>query len=91
MNDLKHALSASGNNLVAHAKYQYALLAYLSGPKGIQLPIDTNEIRNRIVQEIEYADYVYGWKVKERVQFHDQLNNAIGEQNEIRRRYPVTL
>lgn len=91
VNDLKHALSASGNDLVAQAKYQYALLAYLSGPRGIQLPIDINEIRNRIVQKIEHADYVYGWKVKERDNYQAQLNKAIGEQSEIRRRYPVTL
>nr|WP_241390144.1 glycosyltransferase [Serratia proteamaculans]ANV21616.1 AfpX18 [Serratia proteamaculans]ULG13374.1 hypothetical protein AGR96Xp_00004 [Serratia proteamaculans]ULG17200.1 hypothetical protein 20093p_00114 [Serratia proteamaculans]ULG18088.1 hypothetical protein LCp1_00114 [Serratia proteamaculans]ULG19573.1 hypothetical protein Sprot5p_00082 [Serratia proteamaculans] len=91
VNDLKRALSASGNDLVAQAKYQYALLAYLSGPRGIQLPIDKNEIRNRIVQEIEHADYVYGWKVKEREQFQAQLNKAIERKNEISSRYSVTL
>nr|WP_241391082.1 hypothetical protein [Serratia proteamaculans]ULG16493.1 hypothetical protein 1137p_00095 [Serratia proteamaculans] len=74
--DLKYAFSASGNNLVEQAKYQYALLAYLSGPRGIQLPIDTNEIRNRIVQEIDHADYVYGWKVKEIDELQSQLKKS---------------
>lgn len=74
--DLKYAFSASGNNLVEQAKYQYALLAYLSGPRGIQLPIDINEIRNRIVQEIEHADYVYGCKVKEIDELQSQLKKS---------------
>jgi hypothetical protein len=77
VNDLKHALYASRNDLVTQAKYQYALLAYLSGPKGIKLPIDTNEIRVRIVQEIKYAEYVYGLKVKERDRSQAQLNKKM--------------
>ncbi len=77
--DLKYAFSVSGSNLVEQAKYQYALLAYLSGPKGIKLPIDTNEIRNRIVQEIDHADYVYGCKVKEIDVLHSQLRKSITE------------
>jgi len=91
VNDLKYALSASGNSLIAQAKYHYALLAYLSGPKGIQLPIDTNEIRKRIEKEIEHADYVYGCKVKERDKYLAQLNKAIGRRNEIRERYSDTI
>lgn len=87
VNELKLALSASENDLTAQAKYQYALLAYLSGPKGIQLPIDTKEIRNRIVQEIKNTNYEYGLKVSERVQFQTQLNKTIGEQSEIGGRY----
>ncbi|MGX5088816.1 hypothetical protein [Enterobacter sp. UPMP2052] len=84
VNDLKHALYASGNDLGARAKYQYALLAYLSGPEGIKLPVDINEIRTRIVQERDHAEYVYGWKVKERDRFWTELNKKMAEPPKIR-------
>jgi len=77
--DLKHALYASGDDLEARAKYQYALLAYLSGQEGIKLPVDTNEIRVRIEQERDHAEYVYGWKVKERDRFWAELNKKMTE------------
>lgn len=84
VNDLKHAFYASGNNLGAQAKYQYALLAYLSGPEGIKLPVDTTDIRVRIVQERDHAEYVYEWKVKERDRFRAELNKKIAEPPKIR-------
>lgn len=84
VNDLKYALYASGNDLEARAKYQYALLAYLSGPEGIKLPVDTNEIRVRIEQKRDHAEYVYGWKVKERDRFRAELNKKMAEPPKIR-------
>ncbi|MFP7609893.1 hypothetical protein [Serratia quinivorans] len=82
--DLKHALYASGNDLEARAKYQYALLAYLSGQEGIKLPVDTNEIRVRIEQERDHAEYVYGWKVKERDRFRAELDKKMAEPPKIK-------
>lgn len=84
VNDLKHAFYASGNNLGAQAKYQYALLAYLSGPEGIKLPVDTTDIRVRIVQERDHAGYVYEWKVKERDRFQAELNKKMAEPHKIK-------
>lgn len=89
--DLKHAASATGGDLLAQAKYQYALLGYLSGPKGIKLPIDKNVIRNGIVQEIRDDGYEYKLKLKEITWLQDQLKKSIRDQKEIESNYPVTI
>lgn len=67
---------ATGGDLQAQAKYHYAALAYLSGEKGIKLPIDANAIRKQIEQDREKAKYVYDWKVREKRELQRQLDYA---------------
>ncbi|CAI1067490.1 Uncharacterised protein [Serratia entomophila] len=56
--DLKSALPATGNDLRAQARYNYAVLQYLSGSAGIKLPIDTDVIRNSINDDLNIASCV---------------------------------
>ncbi len=67
---------ATDGDLQAQAKYNYAVLAYLSGERGIKLPIDANAIRKQIEQDREKAKYVYDWKVREKKERQRRLKCA---------------
>jgi len=68
--------SVVDNIMVAQAKYRYTILAYLSGPDGIELPISANSIRDKIEQGLKHSQQVYDDKAQEKMSLEETLDGV---------------
>lgn len=75
VNELELKQSIKPDDLLAKAKYQYAVLAYLSRPEGIRLPIDL--IRNKIIHSKGEILDEYQKEQQKNIDIRRQLANAM--------------
>lgn len=75
VNELESEFSRKSASLLAKAKYQYAVLAYLSRPEEITLPVDT--IREKIAQSKERLADAYEKEKQKNKEIRKELASAL--------------
>lgn len=83
VNELGSEQSAKPGDLLAKAKYQYAVLAYLSRPEEIKLPVDV--IRHKIIQSKEKILDEYQKEQQRNIDIRKQLAKALLENHRIKK------